>query len=303
MAERHVPPASWPTVARVSRPALICATILTLALPAAPRAQSIQAIAPQQCVWRAGDNPAWAAPGFDDSTWQPYSTWNPASLEPRIWIRCHADLSSIQHVSHPALQVALYAAYEAYGNGRLIGSAGSVKTGNFTLNTIREWPLNGDLAPPAVIALHITRRVVSRVPVERGPQLALFAGSANLLQDRRSAVIVSQVAPRIFPAVCFCITSMRLARVAESGGVPCCIGGIWARYTCPIESTDAFCASVRVMPRHGAKKALGTGTALGGASRRSNSRHRLRKLPCSGEPGSTHSAENWRRRSHTGCAR
>jgi phosphoserine phosphatase RsbU/P len=205
MAERHVPPASWRIVAQVSRPALICATILTLALPAAPRAQSIQAIAPQQCVWRAGDNPAWAAPGFDDSTWQPYSTWNPASLEPRIWIRCHADLSSIQHVSHPALQVALYAAYEAYGNGRLIGSAGSVKTGNFTLNTIREWPLNGDLAPPAVIALHITRRVVSRVPVERGPQLALFAGSANLLQDRRSAVIVSQVAPRIFPAVCFCI--------------------------------------------------------------------------------------------------
>jgi hypothetical protein len=179
--------------------------VLVILFPNALFAQSIQSISPQQCVWHRGDNLAWAAPEFDDSAWQPYAQWKVNSDQPRIWIRCHADLSSIQTAPQPALQIALYAAYEAYVNGRIIGSAGSLKTGSFTLNTIRDWPLSGDVASPVVIALRITRRVISTVPVERGPQLAISAGGIDLLQDRRSAIIVSQVAPHIFPAVCFCI--------------------------------------------------------------------------------------------------
>jgi hypothetical protein len=36
--------------------------ILTVALPGALSAQTIFKVAPRQCVWRAGDDPAWAAP-------------------------------------------------------------------------------------------------------------------------------------------------------------------------------------------------------------------------------------------------
>ena len=40
------------------------------------------------------------------------------------------------------------------------------------------------------------------------PRLALYAGSYDLLENHRSAVIITQVAPRIFPAVCFCLVGV-----------------------------------------------------------------------------------------------
>jgi hypothetical protein len=165
----------------------------------------ILTISPQNCVWRAGDNPTWAAPNLHESGWLPWPGWNPASPEPRLWIRCYADLSSLQNAPHPAIQIELYAAYEIYIDGRLIGSAGNLKTGAFTMNTIREWPLSGGLAPPAVIALRVTRRIVSTVPVGPLPPLAIHAGAAALLRDRRSGVILAQVHPLLIPAICFCI--------------------------------------------------------------------------------------------------
>ena len=178
---------------------------MLLLLPAALPAQTIQVMPPQQCTWNAGDNPAWAAPTLDDSAWQPYSTWNPLSQEPRIWIRCRADLSALKNAAQPSLQIALYAAYEVFVDGRLVGSAGNLKSGAFTMNIIREWQLSDDLAPTPVIALRVTRRVVSTVPVAPAPRLAIYAGSNDLLQNRRSSAMLTQVGPRIFPAVCFCI--------------------------------------------------------------------------------------------------
>ena len=49
------------------------------ALPGALAAQTIVTVSPQQCVWRAGDNPAWAAPNLDETGWQPYTHWKPQS--------------------------------------------------------------------------------------------------------------------------------------------------------------------------------------------------------------------------------
>jgi hypothetical protein len=49
--------------------------LLLLLVPLALPAQSIMEVSPQQCVWREGDNPAWAAPTFTDSAWQPYTQW------------------------------------------------------------------------------------------------------------------------------------------------------------------------------------------------------------------------------------
>lgn len=166
------------------------------------------ALTPQQCVWRPGDNPAWAAAALDESGWRPWSQWDPASTAAHLWIRCHGDLSPLRTDAHPALQVTLYAAYEIYLDGRAIGSAGNLKTGGFTLNIVRAWPLRANLGAAAVIALRVTRRVVSTVPVGPAPRLAIEAGDSELLQNRRSATIVKQVAPRIFPVVCFCIVGV-----------------------------------------------------------------------------------------------
>ena len=53
---------------------------------------------------------------------------------------------------------------DVYLNGRQIGSAGNLKTGAFNMNTIRDWPLSSNLVPPSLIALRLTRRVVSHSP-------------------------------------------------------------------------------------------------------------------------------------------
>jgi hypothetical protein len=185
------------------------ATLLVMVV-AAPMLQGqtvpgILSVPPQQCVWRAGDNPAWARPSLDEAGWHLWSAWNPASLQPRLWIRCDADLSSLQSTPRPALQIQLYAAYEIYVDGRLIGSVGTLQTGAFTMDTIREWPLSDNLPSPAVIAIRVTRRIVSTVPVGPLPPLAIHAGATALLRDRRSGVILAQVRPLLIPAVCFCI--------------------------------------------------------------------------------------------------
>jgi Stage II sporulation protein E (SpoIIE) len=180
----------------------------SLQLPNKAGVSGMIAVSPQQCVWRTGDNPAWASPAMDESGWRPWSAWDPASLEPHLWIRCQTDLSALRATSAPALQIALYAAYEVYFDGRALGSAGNLKTGAFTMNIIREWPLPGNLSPPSLIALRITRRVMSTVPVGSAPRLAIDAANSELLRNRRSAVILSQVSPRIFPVVCFCIVGV-----------------------------------------------------------------------------------------------
>ena len=169
------------------------------------RSQSLEAIRPQQCVWHSGDNPGWASPALDEEGWLPWSQWSPESPESRIWIRCHADLSALQKTGNAALQITLYAAYELYLKGHLVGSAGDLTTGDFAMKITREWPISVGDTPPAVIALRITRRVGSEVPVGPAPRLEVFAGNSELLENRRSAQILTRVASRIFSTVCFCI--------------------------------------------------------------------------------------------------
>ena len=140
-----VAPTSRSAVVRVSRPALTSVALLTLAFPVALPAQSIQTISPQQCVWRIGDNPAWATPTLDETGWEPYTQWKLNPDQPRIWVRCHADLSALRGTAHPALQVSLPAAYELYGNGQPIGGAGNrgQRQRGSGIGTLRTWSWTG----------------------------------------------------------------------------------------------------------------------------------------------------------------
>src|SRR6516165_4818176 len=90
-------------------------------LPAQSVTPGILTVTPQQCVWRAGDEQAWAAPNLDETGWQPYSQWKLNPDQSRIWIRCHADLSSLREVANPAIQASLWAAYQLYVDGALTG--------------------------------------------------------------------------------------------------------------------------------------------------------------------------------------
>ena len=92
--------------------------LLLLCLPRLAAAQAVLTLTPQDCVYRQGDDLAWASPTLDDSAWQLYSHWHADLSHPRLWICCHANLSGLLSVSQPALQVRLYGPYELYLDGR-----------------------------------------------------------------------------------------------------------------------------------------------------------------------------------------
>ena len=103
-------------------------------------------ITPQQCVSRAGDNPAWTSADLDEAGWQPFSSWKVSPSEPRIWIRCHVDSAALSKSDNPAVQVRLPAAYELFLNGAPIGRNGDLHSGFFTMDSIRIFPFSQPLA-------------------------------------------------------------------------------------------------------------------------------------------------------------
>ena len=180
--------------------------LLVFLAPLAAFGQGIVSIAPQQCVWRAGDNPVWAAPNLDESGWQPYTRWKLSPDQPRVWVRCHADLSSLQTVAHPAIQVSLWAAYQLYVDGALTGSAGNLGSGNFSMNAIRSFPLPEPPPQPATIALRITYVTFRLAGEDRAgplPPLDLHAGDGQILGALRAKTVVADSSARLTESICF----------------------------------------------------------------------------------------------------
>jgi len=181
---------------------------LFLFLPLAAPAQSVITIAPEQCVYRFGDDIAWAAPDLNETGWLPYSQWKLNAGQPRIWVLCHADLSSLRAVNQPAIQVSLWAAYQLYIDGTLAGSAGNVQSGNFSMNTVRSFPLSFVEFHPATIALRITLRMARKLPVSAPPPLELYAGADSALRGQRAAQLLAQSEPNLGPAVGFSVAGV-----------------------------------------------------------------------------------------------
>jgi phosphoserine phosphatase RsbU/P len=178
-------------------------SLLALLVPLAPlHAQSLITVSPQQCVWHAGDNPAWAAPSFDDSAWQPYTRWSLQPDQAHLWVRCHADLSALRGLSQPALQVRFLPAYTLFLDGRLIGVRGNPRSGAYDMDSIHTFPVApaGLVPTPSVVAI----RIVYRVQRESDP-LSLLAGEAQLLREHRNSIAYTQ-ANRLLPVeVCFLV--------------------------------------------------------------------------------------------------
>ena len=176
---------------------------LTAAMVAgdAARAQAVVTVTPQRCVWRAGDDAAWAAPAFDDSGWQPYSTWKFSFHVPRIWVRCHANLDSLRDLKHPAIQVHLHAASQAYMNGELAGGSGNMTSAQFSLGDFYTVPLApASLTPGATVALRIALRDVSQTaPAE------ILAGDRQALSDHRDSAALAGALGFLPFALCFAL--------------------------------------------------------------------------------------------------
>jgi sigma-B regulation protein RsbU (phosphoserine phosphatase) len=170
--------------------------VFALACPLASVGQSTITVSPQQCVWRAGDNPAWAAPDLDESGWQPNPHWQRFSPAAHIWMRCHTNLSSLKNEKQPAIQITLYGAYQLFVNGELIGGAGNLSSGVFSLNVIRQYSLPPTALDnaPETIALRVTYRVFGQMPVTAALNMeppTIYAGDLGALDAQRAKVILA----------------------------------------------------------------------------------------------------------------
>jgi hypothetical protein len=179
------------------------ALLLLILSPLAAIGESIVEVPAQQCVWRAGDDLRWAAPNLDESGWRPYAHWNLQPGDVHAWVRCHADLSSLRGVTHPAIQVTLFAVYRVFVNGQPMGGLGDLRSGQSSVNTIRSFPLPKALPFAATIALQVTRRNPSGLA-----SLKLHVGEESALRDRRAGVVLAQSLDHLGPTLCFGATGV-----------------------------------------------------------------------------------------------
>jgi len=182
--------------------------LLFFAFAPALSAESLITIPPQQCVWRAGDDLSWAAPSIDESLWRPYAQWKPNPTELQIWIRCRAGLSPLNGATHPAVQVGLYAAYELYLNGSRIGGSGNLRDGDFSLNSIRTFPVSTQFSPgQTLLALRVTRHrnlaVGGPLPGLVTQPLELRAGDEDLLDALRARTILQRSSSYSATVACY----------------------------------------------------------------------------------------------------
>ena len=180
--------------------------VLFAILPVATPAQSVITIAPQHCVWRAGDDPSWAAPALDESGWHTNLRWKTMPEQARFWVRCRADLSSLRTAAHPAIQITLDAAHDLFLNGQAIGGAGNVRTGVFTMNVIRQFPvMAAELGQmPGTVALRITYRVHG--PNSIGPNMEfpiIRAGDMDALNAERAGVVLADCSKLLINTSCY----------------------------------------------------------------------------------------------------
>jgi len=164
--------------------------LFLLLWPLSSFGQSTVKVSPQQCVWRSGDDPSWAALNLDEAGWQPSAQWKLPFEEPHLWVRCHADLGSLRGTAHPAIQISLAGAYQLFVNGVRLGGAGDVNTGFYSLNTIRQYPL-----PPAALQTQpdtIALRMTYRDVIWTTNPLEIHAGDAGALAGRRAAFVLAQ---------------------------------------------------------------------------------------------------------------
>lgn len=175
---------------------LLCAT-------ASLASQAIIAVSPQQCVWRAGDDPAWAAANLDESGWQPLATWKlPDS--PHYWIRCKADLSALRALAHPALAVYHNTAFQVYLDGALVGTNGNPATGFNDAFARHTFPLDGArmaAASASTIAIRSWLRFIP--PKLADPGFQILAGGEPALQEHLASLALAEESDWLATAIGF----------------------------------------------------------------------------------------------------
>ena len=180
--------------------ALIFLAVLAGMSAITARAASLQTISPNQCVWRAGDDPAWAAVALDETGWKPLSSWQINADQPSMWIRCRADLVALHQASQPALQIKSWGAYQLFLNGKLAANFGNLRNGQGTMSPEQTFSVAAsDLAAGIdTVALRMTYRGLVDPP-------AIAAGESDWLRSRHTSESFAAMIGFLPVAVGFCV--------------------------------------------------------------------------------------------------
>jgi len=87
-----------------------------IALPVSLFGQAVLIVPPEHCVYKAGDDPRWAAPGLDETGWLPYAEFQIGGDSTHVWVRCHVDFP-LASVRDPSIMVSAFDAYQSYVDG------------------------------------------------------------------------------------------------------------------------------------------------------------------------------------------
>jgi len=130
-----------------------------VALPVSLCAQAIVPIPPEQCVYKVGDDPRWAAADLDESGWTPETQYKLTGDMTVLWLPCHTN-TNLTGAQQPAVWIlAVDSAMQAFVNGRPIGGIAGPRAGYASEETLEKEvvPLPPGLAfPVRTIAVRVT---------------------------------------------------------------------------------------------------------------------------------------------------
>jgi hypothetical protein len=179
---------------------VVIATVL-FALAQLACAQTALSIAPEHCLFRAGDDVRWAAASLDESAWQAASQWSEdASLESHFWLRCQVDPAKLAPAVSPVLQIAVDASYQVFIDGRLLGQFGNVATGAHTVGVVNQYQ-SPEFTGGKPFALAV-RFIYSPTLYGQQPLPWILLGDSDLLRDKYSAHVLESVRSRWIVWVC-----------------------------------------------------------------------------------------------------
>jgi phosphoserine phosphatase RsbU/P len=169
-------------------------------------AQSSLTVTPSSCVYRMGDDPAWAQPGLDESGWVSSLPSPTKTLPdgPYHWNRCRLDLRPLARTGPVYLRIEEFAAWEAYVDGEKVASFGNLETGHYSMNLVQRFPLPERIVDRGVIlvAIRETQRGVPQLSYT--PQLSpLSAGAEKTLSDETAKAVQTQFTRRILQFICY----------------------------------------------------------------------------------------------------
>jgi hypothetical protein len=119
-----------------------------IALPVSLCAQAIVTVPPDQCVFKVGDDPRWAAADLDESGWKPFGQYKLSGDMTVLWARCHTNVN-LAAEQQPAVEIsAAGPVLQAFLNGEPVGEMAALMAGHASTATIekRVLPLPLNLA-------------------------------------------------------------------------------------------------------------------------------------------------------------